>query len=133
MNIVTEIFISWNNFIRCEETSSYNIIIIAQDTLALSQLRICRHPPPACKEGGVKESAYKESENFFIIFPILYNTLPIIHKSRIKTEGGCLHILNWDRANISISILRLVSRVCQIFTSVSIILITKPTFKLVHL
>ena len=27
-------------------------------------------------------------ENFFIIFPIPYNTLPIIYKSRIKTEGA---------------------------------------------
>ena len=41
----------------------------------------------------------KKSENFLIIFPILYNTLPIIHERLIKSEGGCLHILNWDRAN----------------------------------
>ena len=27
-------------------------------------------------------------ENFFIIFPILYSTLSIIHENRIKTEGG---------------------------------------------
>ena len=34
-----------------------------------------------------RKQKYK-SENFFIIFPILYSTLPIIHKRLIKSDGG---------------------------------------------
>ena len=38
--------------------------------------------------------------NFFIIFPILYSTLPIILKRLFKSEGGgCLHILDWENLN----------------------------------
>ena len=33
----------------------------------------------------------------FIIFPVLYSRLPIIHKRLIKSEGGGLHILNWEK------------------------------------
>ena len=40
-------------------------------------------------------SKNKKSENFFIIFPIIYNTLPIIHKTLIKSEGKgvCMSVI----------------------------------------
>ena len=45
---------------------------------------------PESRSGESAES--NESQNiligYIILFPIRYNTLPITHKSRIKTEGG---------------------------------------------